>query len=493
MSDTFEVKKINEVFYHVGCDPALAQEISEHFSFVTPNHQFMPAFKSGYWDGRIRLFNAGKQFLYCGLRKEFEHFCKIRNHKPKFEVTDSLLKEEEVASFIASLPLSASGKTIKSKAYQTTAVIHAMTHEKAILLSPTASGKSLMAYQICRAFQKFFPKDKCLVIVPNLGLINQLQGDFADYASTDKWDAEKETHSIFSGQEKESDKPVHLSTWQSIYNQPRPFFHKYKMVIVDEAHGCTADSLKRILENAINCSFRIGMTGTVQDAKCHKLMLEGLLGPVCEVTTTKKLMESKDVASLDITCLLLKYDNELCKYMRKCSYQQEIDFVIGHEKRNNFIISLVEKVSGNTLLLYQYVDKHGKVLYNALRKKHPTRPVFFVCGEVGGDERTDIRELVETHTNAIIVASYATFSTGMSIKNLHNIVFSSPYKSKIRLLQSIGRGLRISNTKSKVDIFDIADDFSVGEHKNYGLKHLTERMKIYVRQQFPYKLVKIPF
>jgi len=175
---------------------------------------------------------------------------------------------------------------------------------------------------------------------------------------------------------------------------------------------------------------------------CHKLVLEGLFGTVNKVVSTVELQEKKQLADLKIFCLILKHGAIECKHASGMNYQEEMDYIVTSDKRNKFIRNLAAGLNGNTLCLFQYVEKHGKQLYEDIKLKAPDKQVFYVHGGVDTDEREKIRELTEKADNAIIVASYGTFSTGINIRNLHNIIFSSPSKSRIRNLQSIGRGLR---------------------------------------------------
>ena len=175
------------------------------------------------------------------------------------------------------------------------------------------------------------------------------------------------------------------------------------------------------------------------------------------------------------------------------SYQEEIDFLVGHPERNNYICNLVKGLTGNTLVLFQFIEKHGNILHSILKNIiDPSRKIFFVYGGTDADSREKVRELVEGEKDAIICASYGVYSTGVNIRNIHNIVFASPSKSRIRNLQSIGRGLRKSETKEAASLYDISDDLMHSERKNYTLNHFMERVKIYTSEHFPYRIYSIP-
>jgi superfamily II DNA or RNA helicase len=300
-------------------------------------------------------------------------------------------------------------------------------------------------------------------------------------------------HRIYQGKDKHTNAPLTISTWQSIYTQPKEYFEQFDFVIGDEAHLFKAQSLTGILSQCKNARYRIGLTGTLDGTKTHKLVLEGLFGQVEKVTTTKELMDNKQLADFMIKCLVLKHDDEICKLMKGKTYPEEIEYLILNENRNKFIKNLAVSLKGNSLILYQYVDKHGKILYDMITKTENIgdRKVFFVYGKTDTETREEVRRITEDENDAIIVASYGTFSTGINIRNLHNIIFASPSKSRVRNLQSIGRGLRLGDSKTEAVLYDIADDLRYKSYMNFTLKHFVERTKIYNEEKFTYKLFKI--
>ncbi len=326
--------------------------------------------------------------------------------------------------------------------------------------------------------------------MPTLSLVSQMYSDFEAYAKADKtFEVEKFVHKIFGGQEKETDKPIIISTWQSLYELKKDFFSDFSLVIGDEAHLYKARSLTKIMKNLENTPYRIGTTGTLDEVEVHKLILEGLFGSIKKVTTTKELIKNKTISSIAIKCLVLKYSKKECAAVSKMNYQEEIDFIVSHPERNKYICNLVNGLNGNTLVLFQLIEKHGNILHSILEEIiDSSRKIFFVYGGTDADSREKVRELVEKETNAIICASYGVYSTGINIRNIHNIVFASPSKSRIRNLQSIGRGLRKSDTKESASLYDISDDLIHNDRKNYTLNHFSERIKIYSSEQFPYKI-----
>jgi superfamily II DNA or RNA helicase len=332
-----------------------------------------------------------------------------------------------------------------------------------------------------------------LIIVPTTALVEQLFSDFSDYSTANQWSTEDNVHRIYQGKSKTTDLPLTISTWQSLYQLPKEYFEQFDFIIGDESHLFKAQSLTKIMSQCINAKYRIGLTGTLDGSKTHKLVLEGLFGEVNRVATTKELIDNKQLANFMIKCLVLKHDDEICQLMKGKTFQDEIEYIIQNEARNKFIRNLAISLEGNTLILYQFVDKHGKVLYNMTMsaKNIENRKVFFVSGDTDAETREDVRRITENESNAIIIASYGTFSTGTNIRNLHNIIFASPSKSRVRNLQSIGRGLRLGDNKDQAVLFDIADDMRYKNHMNFTLNHFVERTKIYNDEKFNYKLYKI--
>jgi len=476
----------------VGCDYGIANELSEYFSFYVPGYKYMPAYKNRVWDGKIRLFNVQSMELPCGLFPFLKEFARPRNyqleviHDNYYGRCDSTvaIDANEINQFVESLNL-----PHKIRDYQFEAVCEGLHRKRAILISPTGSGKSLIIYVIAKYFLEKIRRNertKLLVIVPTTSLVEQMSNDFAEYGY------DSEVHKIYSGKDKKTDKDIVVSTWQSIYKLPADWFEQFGCVIGDECHGFKSKSLTTIMNKCREAEYRFGTTGTLDGTQTHELVLQGLFGKIYNVTTTKKLQDEDTLAKLKINILLLKYNEELRKGWGKQDYQTELDFIVRHDGRNNLISNLALDVSGNTLVLFQFVDKHGKPLYDLIRgKAHEKRKIFFVSGDTDTSDREAIRKIVETQSNAIIVASLGTFSTGINIRNLHNIIFASPSKSQIRVLQSIGRGLRKSDDGAMATLYDIADDLHWRGRKNYTLEHSAERIKMYVKEQFPYKIYEV--
>ena len=491
MSDITIIKK-DEVYAKVTCEKHITKELSEYFTFFVPGYQFVPAYRNRIWDGKIRMFNLQTNQIYLGLLPYIESFCNERNYTfdygdPRPDVEDDY-SVYHAKKFVDSLNIHARGEPIEIREHQLDAYIHAMQKRRALLVSPTASGKSLIIYLIFRQLHQY-QNLKGLIIVPTTSLVEQLYSDFGDYNDGEMTNV----HRIYQGKEKDTDKPLTISTWQSLYKLPKEYFHQFDYIVGDEAHLFKAQSLTTILTSCVNAKYRIGLTGTLDGTKTHKLVLEGLFGTVKKVISTKELIDKQQLSNFEIKCLVLKHTDEECLKAKDYTYPEEIQYLISHEVRNKFIKNLTVSLGKNTLVLYQMVDKHGKILYDMIREteKIGNRKVFFVHGGTDTTDREEIRRIMEIEQDAIVVASFGTFSTGINIRNLHNIIFAMPTKSSIRTLQSIGRGLRQNDGKEIATLYDISDDLRFKKHMNYTLKHFLERTKIYNEEKFPFKIYKI--
>ena len=479
------ISKKNEVYLILNnISPSTAQELTEFFTFEVPGAKFMPMYRNRMWDGKIRLFSPGTGQIYVGLLSYIKKFCEQNNIEYTIEKDvengrDIVLSD--VKNFIRSLKPKSKGKSLKIRDYQLEAVQHAISKNRTLLVSPTASGKSLIIYSLVRYYHMMGLKT--LILVPTTSLVEQMYSDFEDYG----WSSGTYCQRVYQGHDRKVIKDVVISTWQSIYKMPKKYFESFGCVIGDEAHMFKAKSLTGIMTKLHQCKYRFGLTGTLDGTQTHQLVLEGLFGTVDNVVTTKELIDKKTLANLKIKCVVLKHS----PIREKMTYAEELEYLVTNNTRNKFIVDLCRNIPGNTLCLFQLVEKHGKILHEEISKIAKNRKVFFVYGGVDSLEREKIREIVENEKDAIIIASFGTFSTGINIRNLHNIVFASPSKSKIRVLQSIGRGLRATKSKMGVLVFDIADDISYKERRNFTLNHFSERINIYNEQQFNYEISKV--
>lgn len=476
-----EIEKVDEVYVRVNADPSTKMELSDFFTFEVPGASFMPAVRNKVWDGKIRLFNAMTGMVYVGLVPYIHTFCKSRNYDVQ-HIND--VYELQTINDDAGYQLAKEYDTaFEPRDYQNDAVVHALKHNRAMMLSPTASGKSFIIYLLTRYHMS--ENRRTLIIVPTTSLVHQMASDFVEYNKG----KQLSIHKIMSGADKGVDADITITTWQSVYKLRKDWFAKYDVVVGDEAHLFKSKSMTSIMTKLIDCKYRYGFTGTLDGTQTHKLVLEGLFGAVYEVTKTQKLIQEKTLAEFSIKAIILEYPEETRKLVRGKSYQDEIDWIVTNEKRNKFIRNLAWSLPGNTLILFQFVEKHGRVLHPMLEEDG--RSVHFVHGSVKGEAREDIRHMVENSDDNIILASYGTFSTGVNITRLDNIIFASPSKSKIRNLQSIGRVLRKGKDKDEATLYDIVDDLKYKSKENFAVQHFKERINIYSDEGFDYKIYNV--
>ena len=487
--ETIRVRKLNHAILKVECDRGVGAELREFFSFYVPGYKFMPAYRNRVWDGKIRLYNQITGEISAGLFPQIVSFAEGREYEVDIEETEygnpnegNQINADFMMKFIEALKL-----PFKIRDYQFDAVCTGIQRKNAILLSPTGSGKSLIIYVLARWLLSALDKSRkdILIVVPTTSLVEQMYNDFKSYG----YDVENRCHKIYSGKDKNTFKRIVISTWQSIHRFPKEWFARFGTVFGDECHGFKSKSLTTIMNKCTEAEYRFGTTGTLDGALTHELVLQGLFGKVYRVTSTRALQDNDTLARLDIRRIILEYSKEVKKNFGKKTYQEEIEFIVTNDKRNNFIKNLTLDLKGNTLVLYNYVEKHGKPLYNLMKDQvKEGRKIFFVSGETAATDREAIRAIVEKQKDSITVASLGTFSTGINIRNLHNIVFASPSKSQIRVLQSIGRGLRKTDDGKSTTLYDIIDDIT---KKNYGMLHADERLRIYGREKFNHKAYRV--
>ena len=486
MADIILQKK-NEVYNVVKAEEHVHRELSEYFTFDVPEAKFMPLYRNKVWDGKIRLYSPGNGEIYGGLVEHIQDWCATMKYNLRFEDNEHFglpyeinpnVSASGVRAFMKGILKKSKFENIEPRIYQIEGVTQALRYNRKLLLSPTGSGKSLMVYAITR--YHVAEGRKVLLVVPTTSLVEQMYQDFVEYG----WDVDKHCHKIYAGADKYVKANCTITTWQSIYKEPRKYFEKFDVVLGDEAHLFKSKSLTGIMTKLHNAKYRFGFTGTLDGSKTHKWVLEGLFGSCDRVTKTDDLIKSGYLSNFRIKILLCNHEPQMFE-----SFHDEIDYLVNHTARNNLIKNLVKDLDGNTLVLFNYVEKHGEPLYEMINNSVTSpRKVFFVHGGVDVEDREEVRKITEEEDNAVIVASYGTFSTGINIKRLHNIVFASPSKSRIRNLQSIGRVLRKGEGKDMATLYDIADDIG---GQNYTLKHLNERVNIYNDENFKYEVVRI--
>jgi superfamily II DNA or RNA helicase len=498
MSNYFSatITKINEVFIQVDCEPSLAAELYHHFSFKIPGAEFHPKVKARIWDGFLHLFNVRERKIYAGLFHQLVQY--LQENGYTYRVQDNgyygRIDEEtnidlqDFKNWVKTISLQSHGKKIEPRDFQILSAFESIKYKRLVNVSPTSSGKSLILYIIFMYLLEHELCTKILLIFPSTGLIQQMANDFSDY-SGGKISTDTVIHLIYSGQDKKSCKPIHFSTFQSLYKLPGSFYDTYDCVAGDEIHLAQSSSYVKILENCRDIKYRFGFTGTLSSKnKTHRLVVQGLLGQAKQFTTTAELIERKEASDIQITCVILDYSDETKSANKKTKYAQEFALICNHVRRNSFIKKLAIDLSGNTLILFQHKEQ-GKLLYNMIKEEYDK--VFYIDGDILATEREKIRQYLETVDDAIILASYGTTSTGWSVRNLHNGIFASPYKSEIKVLQSLGRGLRKHDSKEEFKLYDIVDDLSWKNRENYTLQHFAERVGYYAKDSLPYKIIRV--
>lgn len=498
--DKIYVEYINNTKVHINCPEDIRKELTAEYSFYIPNHKFHPLVKARRWNGKIYLFNAKQSTLPVGLVPDLVKLVSSRGYDIELSTevancfNDDSITHEWFAKFISQIPTSDDGVKITARDYQLRMVYLAAKHKRTVFLSATATGKSISQYLIARYLQTKF-KDNILIIVPNVGLVEQLSGDFKNYSEFDEeWYSEDNVEKLYAAYQYKGNKQILISTWQSLLPIAEDknmigWFDQFGAVICDEVHSAAGDSIQTIMKCCINASYRIGLTGTLNGIESDEKTIKGAFGPIVQIQTAKQAMDAGHISQLEIDCLELVYP--LDQSTEKFDYQQELSYIFADNRRNNFLLNLVKKLEGNTLILVARVNEHGKVLEELFKNNIKDRNVYFIHGEVKGQERDELRGIIEQEENAITIGTYGCVQTGTNIKRIHNIIFASPSKSVIRVLQTIGRGLRKAEDKFVCKLFDIIDNFGHSE-SNYCLEHSNDRFDIYAEQEFNFRLLKIP-
>lgn len=497
---TYDIKVFFQDYSHakIEASNSLIMEIREYFSFEVEGARFNPKFKWGSWDGKIRLMD-NNGLLPIGLVSMLAKFAEENDYKI---YVDDLFKSQHLISrkdfdeWVDQLDIYSGQTKIDPYWYQKDSVFEAINGQRRTLNLPTSAGKSLIQSLISRWYFENM-EGKILLIVPTTALVDQMIDDFTDYRLFPR----QAMLGIRGGTKRDSNAVVYVSTWQTACKQPAEWFKQFGCLMVDECHLATGAQISKIVKNMVNCRFKFGLSGSLRDGKANVLQYIGMFGDVFRPVSTKDLMEEGQVADLKINSIFLRYTDDETVIMKGSDYQKEIKYITEHKKRNAWICRLALKLAAkekNTLVLFKNI-KHGKLLYEALKAKHDK--VFYVSGETDTDTRTALKKAAEGDNGMIIVASYGVMSTGISIKNLHHVVFAHPIKSKIMVLQSIGRVLRLHGSKTFATLWDIVDNLAVKtksktakkkySHMNYGMKHGLERIQRYNSEKFDYTIAEV--
>lgn len=507
------IRKINETYVSVLCkEQYIEMEISDRFSFETPNANFDPRVKYGKWDGVIKLYNRTHKRMYLGLLFELVKFLNKQGYSYSVDpdlINKSQITDDELKELISEvIKPHDNGQPIVPYDYQNDAVRYMLNSSRSICLAATSAGKSLALYLAIRIYQldDSFDDKKIVVIVPSTMLVEQLYSDFDNYSSYDgsNWMVGRHCQKITGAYSKNISKQIVISTWQSLKNMRPDTFDDVGAIFVDECHTVKGPILASVLEGATSVSVRHGLTGTLDSLEANQLAAQGLLGPAKLIVTAKQIIDAGRATEVEVHCMILDYDNNVkIAYNKDQSniadesptvrYQSELNFINNLECRKKFIHKLVKSLKGNTIVLFNRVDEYGIPLYEAMKEVHEN--TFLIVGDVKGSERERIKQLLEELDDAVLFATDTIMSTGISIKNLHNMIFASSSKSKIKVLQSIGRLMRLHGSKLKAYMFDLVDKLDFNGKDNMTLRHVEERIKFYSNEQFKvkfstYKLVE---
>lgn len=484
--DSIHLTYVNDVHVRVDANPGIVRELSDELTYYAPNYKFHPKYRARMWDGKIRLLNTQSCLVYAGLAKRIKKFCDSREYDITFddEMIYEDVSEHEIRQHIKSLKIP---DKFEERDYQFDTIVKSIRTGRRTIVSPTSSGKSLIIYIIAT----WYAKQKKLIIVPTISLVNQLESDFRDYGYKGK------VHKSTDGLSKEMNIKAEMviTTWQSLNNgktkMAKGWYNQFGCVFGDEAHGAKATSMIQILSSLTDCRYRFGTTGTLDGDPLNETTIEGLFGPKYQSITTRELIDQGFASKLQIKCLVLRYSDAECKAVKAMKYPDEVNFLVNHKKRNQFIKNLTMSLKGNTLVFFRQID-HGQILHGLLEEAG-AKDLYYIDGSVGGDEREQIRAILEKKKNAKFLASLGTTSTGTNIKRLKHMVAASPSKAKIKVLQSIGRMLRLHAEKEEEGaiLYDIVDDLSTSSRQNYTLKHFAERCRIYDAEEFDYKIYQV--
>ena len=485
-------------YVRIVCENSVLFDLKDYFSFFADGYQWNPKFKYGTWSGKIHLLeNNG--LLPIGLCPYIAKFAKNMGYSLKID--SSIFEKEDITrekfdQWVDSKKYFSGENEISPYWYQRDAVFEAVSKHRALLVLPTSAGKSLIQAMLSTYYLENYT-GKVLILVPTTSLTVQMKQDFIDY----RLFKEEDILEIRSGTKRDDPKAkIYVSTWQTAIKQPAEWFSKFGMLLNDECHKATGPSISTIIKGLTNCIFKVGLTGTLKDGKANIMQYEGLFGQRFKPTTTKQLMEEGQATNLKINAIILNYPELVKQKIKELNYSDEVKAINGYKKRTMFISNLASKISKNKdeniFVMFKFKE-HGKELYEEIKKIHGDK-VYLVSGDNSTKDRNILKTALENQNGSIVVASYGVFSTGISIKNLHHVIFAHGVKDKITVLQSIGRILRNHSSKDVATLWDIIDDAGIRmkkdpskyKYKNYLLKHAIERIERYASENFDYSIKK---
>lgn len=494
--DNINIRRVNSSFLQLECDSSAIAELDEKFTFFVPGYRFMPKFKNKFWDGKLHLINRGTGIFPYGLLRDVMKQTQNLGYSVTIDkdINDdmSVGNNIDIEEFIGTLNI-----PYDLRSFQLDAIIDMWKRKRMISICPTGSGKSLIIYVFCRIYQKMISEDqgKILIVVPSINLTKQMESDFGDYSIDDEWDASSNVQLMGEGATREISKNIVISTWQSISNLSPEWYDSFDVVLADEVHMFKSNETKKISEHARFALWKLGTTGTLDGTLTHEMQLSSLFGPPRKYISTTTLIEQGVLSKLKIYPILFQYSKELIDAdLLGREYKDEIEFIENSQEREKVLLDLCINLKGNTLIMFSRVVKMANPFYHELKKRlsGTGRNVYLVIGNVGGEERERIRKIMADETDAIIVSNPQLMSTGVNIRNLQNLIIGTPTKSRIKLLQAIGRILRTTEECNTARAFDIVDSFADGiKRKSFTMKHFESRLEQYEAEGFEYEIKKL--
>jgi superfamily II DNA or RNA helicase len=499
-----KITKIDESYVKVHCNDDIALNLALAFSTMAKGYEFDQKYRSGIWDGRIYQYNYTNDTIPLGLTFKLSKYLK---HTLNIDVTidESIFVKADLFSdeYITDFIKNTIGHTqYDPYDYQLQAIREIIYHRRLTIVCATGSGKSfIMFVAVCMILYHYTFIKTILVITPNVGLVNQLISDFDEYSRHSDNTFSKAFICNYRDKKPNTTNPIHVTNYQQICKRPTSFFNKFDMVMADECHNVSNNEVKNFAKcslNSINAVFKIGLCGKMSEDKTLRLNCEGIFGPIKTIREAYELIQSGQLSKFKAIAITLKYSedrrHEFYRWINDKSvpankkYQMETEFLNAQNDRRQFICKLAVTRKHNTLILVTRRPTSGNLIYEEL-KKMTDKTVFYVHGGIKAEEREKIRKYANLHNNIIIVATMRTFSIGINIKNLHNIILAESIKGEIQLIQLIGRELRLHKSKDIAILYDISDDLRLSSNHqyNYSLRHLISRISIYDNDKLDYE------
>lgn len=464
--------------------------------------RFHPLVKKRVWDGNISFIKRNK--IPSGLWKEVVDICKEYDFKLSMNgITDLFNTDITESEFIDWVNDFFKDSEIKPRDYQIDAAFKILKYKRCLAELATSAGKTLISFMVVAYMMDKLNKKKILFIVPNVSLVLQATGDFEEY---NKSRIQLKIQQIYSGVKIRPSSNIVIGTYQSLVKKDEEYFSQFDVVMVDETHKAKANSIQKIMDKCWHCDYRFGLSGTIpKRGTVNRLSLMSAMGPLVTQVKANYLQDEGYIAKCKVLQIHMDYatvaQKESFAFLsknpidRQRLFSLEQNFINENEKRLDFVCQVVKKSTSNSLVLFHKIV-YGEKLYQKLRSI-TDKKVYYVDGSINADLREEFKRRMEKNDDVIIVASYGTFSTGISIKNIHNIFFTESFKSEVIIRQSIGRGLRQHHSKDIVKIYDFIDDFRYKDDEldwmNYIYRHGQERRKIYKEEKFPFELQNIRF